>query len=214
MNLYTATKILMLVGNTGNWMDSAANVPNSYKDSGVLFHFPSTFLFQPKLKLNQEGGSTDIPDAATSPVLLTHCREQILSLLCNSQSDIGTTDGKVYRETQVSSRNAIMSALTSSGRWITFLCKQSWLKHLASLLTVKTGKREKATSEREVKKLWLLTQALPYSAFCFPELPLPAFSLKGRRHLFNSSSRAVEKVFLAAVWRKGDGGGLLHPPPL
>lgn len=105
-------------------------------------------------------------------------------------------------------------ALTSSGRWITFLCKQSWLKHLASLLTVKTGKREKATSEREVKKLWLLTQALPYSAFCFPELPLPAFSLKGRRHLFNSSSRAVEKVFLAAVWRKGDGGGLLHPPPL
>lgn len=46
-------------------MDTAASVPNSDKDSGILFHFPSTFLFQPKLKLNQEGGSTDIPDAAT-----------------------------------------------------------------------------------------------------------------------------------------------------
>lgn len=45
-------------------MDTAANAPNSDKDSGILFHFPSTFLFQPKLKLNQEGGSTDIPDAA------------------------------------------------------------------------------------------------------------------------------------------------------
>lgn len=92
----------------------------------------------------------------------------------------------------------------------------SWQPELAqtSFFTpyCQTGKREKATSEREVKTTLTLNTSLTLWCLLLPRVPLPASSLKGKIHLFNSRSRAVEKVFVAAVWRKADGGRLLHSP--
>lgn len=94
---------------------------------------------------------------------------------------------------------------TSSGGWVSLhLYRQSWSKNPSLHLTTEQRKEGRSLQKERQEKLYFFTWALSYGVFCFPVLSLPASCFKSIKDLFNSSNRAVEEIFVALGWSKGD----------